>query len=111
VRDVPERAAQQRRRGNGADQLRQPITDGAPPGEVTCERERERHGGVEMRPRDMSDRVDHRHDHQPEGDRDADMAKRMRPRIHHHCTSPREHQSEGANRLSDERSRERHHRH
>jgi hypothetical protein len=56
----------------------------------------------------VPDRVDHRHDHQPEGDRDADVPERVRLPIDHHRTRAGEHQSEGADRLRDQRSRERH---
>src|SRR5881275_2305717 len=56
---------------------RRPVSERTPPGEMAGERERERHRRVEMRPGDVPDRIDHRHDHQPECDRDADVAERM----------------------------------
>ena len=43
---------------------------------MTSNSEAERHGRIEMRPRDMADRVDHKHDHQPERHADPDVTNR-----------------------------------
>ena len=77
VGDVAERAAQDRGGGERAGELRGPVADGARPGEVAGEREREGDGRVEVRAGDVPDGVDHRHDHEPERDRDADVAERV----------------------------------
>ena len=83
VGDVPERAAQEQRRREGAGELRRPVGDDARPREVARERERERHSRVEVRAGDVADGVDHDHDHEAEADRDADVAERARLRVDH----------------------------
>ena len=67
--------------------------------------EGEGHGGVEVGAADVADRVDPEHDHQPERDRNADMAELVRLRIDHHRAAAGEDEREGADRLRDERAR------
>jgi hypothetical protein len=51
---------------------------------VAREREGEGDGGVEVgTAADVADGVDPKHDHQPEGDRDADVAELLRLRVDH----------------------------
>ena len=57
---------------------------------------------VEVRAGDMADRVDHRHDHEPEGDRDAEAAERVRLRVDHDRAAAREDECERAEGLGDE---------
>ena len=62
----PSEARRTRRGRERAGDLRQPVGAGARPREVPGEHEGERHGGVEVRARHVTDGVDHRHDHEPE---------------------------------------------
>ena len=66
------RRAPQRR----ADELRRPVAECLAHGEVPGQREGEGDGRVEVGAGDVADCVDHRHDHEPEGDRDPDVAER-----------------------------------
>jgi hypothetical protein len=50
----------------------------------------------------MPDGVDHRHDHQPEGDRDADVPELVRLRVDHHRTRAREDEREGTQGFGDQ---------
>jgi hypothetical protein len=57
-----------------------------------------------MGSRDVPDRVDHRHDHEPERDRHADVAERLRLGVHHHRAGAGEDERKGADRLGDQRA-------
>lgn len=52
---------------------------------------------------DVPDGVDHRHDHEPEGERDADVAERVRFRVDHYRAGAGEDEREGADRLGENR--------
>ncbi len=65
-----------------------------------CEGERD--GGVEVRAGDVPDGVDHRHDHEAEGDRDTDVPKGVRLRIDHDRAGACEDEREGADGLGNE---------
>ncbi len=86
-----------------------PVAGCAAPREVARERERERDGRVEVRAGDVADGVDLEHDHEPERDRDADVPELMRLVVDHDRAAPGEDEREGADRLGDERSRQRRH--
>ena len=58
-----------------------------------------RDGRVEVRPGDVPDRVDHRHDHEPEADRDADVAEPLRLGVDHDRAAAGEDERERADRL------------
>ena len=104
VRDVPERGAQERGGGERAGDLREPVRAGTRAREVAREHEGEGHGRVEVRARDVTDRVDHRHDHEPERDRDADVAELAGLRVDHDRAAAGEDQRERADRLGRERA-------
>ena len=99
MRNPAERSAQQRRGEQCAQQLREPIERDSRPGEVTHDREGERHGRVEMCAGDVPDRVDHHHDHEAERDRDADVPECSRLRVDHHRAGAGENESKSADRL------------
>jgi hypothetical protein len=71
---------------------------------VPAEREREGDRTVEVGTRDVSDRVDHRHDHEPEGDGDADVAQRVGLRVDHHRPGACEDEREGSYELGREQT-------
>jgi hypothetical protein len=50
----------------------------------------------------MTDRVDHRHDHETERDRHSDVAERMRPGVHDDRTRACEDERERADGFRDE---------
>ena len=104
--DVPERGTQQCGREDRAGDLGGPVADGAPPREVSREREGEGDGRVEVGAGDVADRVDHRHDHEPEGDRDADVAEGAGLGVDHDRAGAGEDECEGADRFGDERAAE-----
>src|SRR5581483_9800508 len=54
---------------------------------------------VEVRAGDVPDGVDHRHDHEPERDRNAHVSERVRLRVDHHRAGSGEDEREGADRL------------
>jgi len=72
---------------------------------VARERKREGDGAVEMRTGDAPDRVDHRHDHEAEDDRDADVAERVRLGISDDRARAGKDEREGADRLGAEGAR------
>ena len=109
VGDRAERSAQDRGGGDRSHELCAPVTDRARPGEVARERERERHRGVEVGTGDVPDRIDHRHDHQPERDRHAHVPERMRLRVDHHRAGAGEDERERADRFRDQRPSQRPH--
>src|SRR5512146_727463 len=67
-----------------ARQLRDPVGKDPHPREMPGDRERERHGRVEVSTRDVPDPVDHHHDHEAERDRHTDVPERSRLRVDHH---------------------------
>ena len=67
---------QQRRRGDRPEHLGGYVGERLAPREVAGEGEGERHRRVEVRAGEVAGRVDHRHDHQAEDERDADRAER-----------------------------------
>ncbi len=85
-----------------AGELRSPVGKDAWPGEVACEREREGDGGVEVCARDVTDRVDHGHDHEAEGDRDADVSELVRLCVDHDCAGAGEDERKRPDRLGGE---------
>src|SRR5271154_6743180 len=56
----------------------------------------------------MPDGVDHRHDHEAKGDRDAEMAKLGGLGAHHYCAGAGKDERERAYRLRDHRAEKRH---
>jgi hypothetical protein len=54
---------------------------------MASERERERHGWVEVCAADVANRIDAEHDHQAGGERNADVAKLVRLCIDHDSTT------------------------
>jgi hypothetical protein len=60
-----------------------------------------------VRAGDVPDRVDHRHDHEPEGDCNTDVSELVCLRVDHHRAGSREDERERPERFSDERARER----
>ena len=99
ARDITEESTKQHRRQHSTQQLCRPIPRHESPRQVSTDRERERHGRIEMRAGDVTGCVDHRHDDQTEGDRDSNVPQRARFRIDDDCTAPGKDESEGANRL------------
>jgi hypothetical protein len=57
-----------------------------------------------MRAGDVPDGVDHHHDHEPEGDRDAYVPEGVRLRVDHDRAGTGEDERERADRLGDERA-------
>ena len=60
-----------------------------------------------MRPGDVPEGVDHHHDHEPEAERDADVAELPGLRVHHDRAAAGEDQCEGADQLGCQRAGER----
>ena len=106
VGDVAERAAKDRRSDEGSDELRAPVERYLPAWEVPRQCERERHGRVEMGARDVSDGIDHGHDHEPERDRHADVAERARLLVDHDRAAAGEDERERPDRLGDQDARQ-----
>ena len=106
VGDVAERAAQDRRGGERAEELGGPVAERARPGEVPAEREGEGDRRVEVGAGDVPDRVDHRHDHEAEGDRDADVAELVCLGVDHDRAATGEDERERADELGHEPTRE-----
>ncbi len=100
----PSERAEHRRRAKRSGELRRPVCEGARPREVPRQSECKRDRRIEVRPADVTNRVDPEHDHEAEGDRDADVAELMRLRVDHHCAAACEHERERADRLGDERA-------
>src|SRR5581483_11439546 len=76
------------------------------PGEVPRQREGEGDCGVEVRTADVADGVDSDHDHQPEAERDADVAELVRLRVDHDRAAAGEDEREGADRLGCQRAQQ-----
>jgi hypothetical protein len=55
-----------------------------------------------VRAGDVADGVDHRHDHEAEGERDPDLAEGLGLRIDHDGATTREHERKGADELGTE---------
>ena len=72
--DREQHAARRRWRRPAARRCRRPRRGR----EVAAERERDRHGRVDVRAGEVAGRVDHHHDDQPEHEADADGAQRRR---------------------------------
>ena len=93
---------------DGADQLGATSSRRHAATEVARDREPECDGRIEVRARDVTDGVDHGHDHEPEAERDPDLAELARSRVDHDRAAAGEHEREDADRLGDERPGERH---
>ena len=74
---------------------------------MAAERKHEADRGVEVRAGDVPDRVDHRHDHEAEGDRDAYVAERAGLGVDHDRAAAGEHERKRADELGREQTRER----
>ena len=92
-----------------APELGRRVGAGARPGEMAGKREREADGRVEVRAGDVPDGVDHRHDHEPERQGDADVTEGAGLLVNHDRPAAGEDQRERADRLGRERPRERRH--
>jgi hypothetical protein len=67
---------------------------------VATEREGDGHGRVDVRTREVSGRVDHRHDHEAEGEGDAERPERaVVSRVGNDRAAAGEHQREGREAL------------
>ena len=66
VESPAEDDAQRHDSEDGTRDLGARIGEDARKGQVAGGRERRRHGGIEVRPGDVSERVDHDHDREPE---------------------------------------------
>jgi hypothetical protein len=75
---------------------------------VSAERERERDRAVEVRAGNVADRVDHRHDYEPERECDPDVAELVRLGVDHDRPAAGEDEREGADELGREQARETH---
>ena len=103
---VPEREAQQHRRCYCTQDLGCPVGRNASSGKVTSERERKRHCWIQVRARDVSDGIDHRHDHEPESERDAHVSETAVLGVDHDGARTEEDESECSDRLGHERTHE-----
>ena len=65
-------------------------------------RKRERNGGIEVRTRDVTDGVDHHHDHKSEDDCDSDMAERVRLVVDHDRAGAGKHECKRPDQLGDQ---------
>ncbi len=69
---------------------------------MPCQSEREGDRSVEVGAGDVPDGVDHRQDHEAEGDGDTDVPERVRLGVDHHRAGTCENEREGADELGDE---------
>jgi hypothetical protein len=74
-------AAQERRAEHGAGELCRHVGRGVAHGEVPGDRERDGDGRIDVRARQVTNGVDHRHDRQAERRGDADRAERRVSRL------------------------------
>ncbi len=101
--DARSRAAASKRTSD----LGRPVGERPRPREVPRERERERDGRVEVRAAYVTDGVDPEHDHEPEGDGNADVAELARLGVDHDRPAAGEDEREGADQFGDEHTYER----
>ena len=91
------------------DALRHPVKADPPQREVARQPKRESHRRVEMCAGHVPDRVDHRHDREAESERDACVPESTRLRVDHDRAAAEEDETEDADRLGEQRTRERAH--
>ncbi len=86
---LPSEALQQRRRRDRADELSPPVPDAARrSGKCRVSVNASVTAPLKCAPGDVPDRVDHRHDHEAERDRHADVTELVRLRVDHHAPAP-----------------------
>ncbi len=102
---LPSEAREQRGRRERAVELRGPVDEPRGQGKCRVSANANVTARVEVRAGDVADGVDHRHDHEAEGDRNADVAEGVRLGVDHDRARAREDERERADRLGDERAR------
>jgi hypothetical protein len=102
VSGVSQQQTQRKGCGNGSDYLREPVAGHAMQREMAGNYESECDSGIEMRPADVTGRIDHRGDHQPEDKPDTHMRHlAVREGIDHDRPTPRKDECECANAFGD----------
>jgi hypothetical protein len=107
VGDVAERRTQEARRSEGPGRLRDDVGTDARPREAAHQSEGNADGRVEMGARDAAGGVDHRHDHESEGQRDPDLSESAGLGVDHDRAAAGEDERERADGLGEQPGDER----